>query len=692
MKYQLLILFVLCASTYGKAQDDEEKQRIVEQRIEFIGENLEDSDVDFTTYFDDLFFFFDTPLNLNTASFEEFQRLHLLSDVQIQSIINYRTSFGDLLSIYELGAIEELDPQIIEMITPFVQVEKVEKDDFKWKNAIKYGKHEIITRYERVIQEKEGYIEKPDSVLAENPNRQYLGSPDKFYVRYRNRYKDRLSFGVTMEKDAGEEFFRGSQEQGFDYYSAHLYATKVWKFKEVALGDYQVNFGQGLTMWSSFALGKSADVMSGKRFGNGIRPYTSVNETQFLRGGAFSLGNDNWNFTGFASYKGIDANIIEPDTLNNFFDARFSSFQRSGFHRTPGELEDKNSLQEFVTGGELAYSNDKLRIGIIGVYTQYDQELAPSSRAYQRYKFSGRELFTGGVNYRLYHKKMVFFGETAMSDNMKMGTINGVSWHADSRLDFMVIYRHFDKEFQSIYSAAFSESSDNTGETGLYFGAEARLTKWLSISAFYDQYNINYLSWLTDDDSEGRDFFLQANIKLNRRNKFYIRYRNDLSERNSKDDEFGIKGQVDLQKHQFRIHFDHDVNSQIRLKSRVEYINFRYGDQVSHGILLFQDIRYKFRSIPMSLYARYAMFDSDNYDARIYAYENDLLYVFSIPSYFYRGIRTYLMAKIELGSRVDMWLRYGIWSYGNVDNISSGLEEIDGSLKSDVKLQLKIRL
>ena len=95
--------------------------------------------------------------------------------------------------------------------------------------------------------------------------------------------------------------------------------------------------------------------------------------------------------------------------------------------------------------------------------------------------------------------------------------------------------------------------------------------------------------------------------------------------------------------------------------------------------------------IPLKLSARYAIFDTDNYDTRLYAYENDLLYVFSIPSYFYKGMRTYLMLKYDFGENIDFWARWGLFSYANEDGISSGLETIYGSKKSDIKLQLKIR-
>jgi len=295
------------------AQPDDESQKIIERRIEFIGENLEDSDIDLTVFLEDLYFFLENPLNLNIAEFDDLNKLHLLTDVQIVAIINYRNKFGQFLTIYELAAIPELDAEVIEMLIPFVRVDAVVKDNFKRKYAFTQGRNELLLRYERVLEQKAGYLEYPDSILAESPNKAYLGSPDKIYLRYRYQYKDRLSFGFTAEKDAGEEFFTGTQRQGFDFYSGHIFFRDVWKFQSIALGDYQVKIGQGLTMWSGFAMGKTPNVFAARRNAPLLRPYTSVNESLFLRGGAFTLGFNNWQITAFGSYKGVDANINEAD-------------------------------------------------------------------------------------------------------------------------------------------------------------------------------------------------------------------------------------------------------------------------------------------------------------------------------------------------------------------------------------------
>lgn len=686
------LLFIACLVPFFiQAQvTEDEKQRIIERSIEFIGDNLEDSDIDLTTYFDDLYYFFDHPINLNQTNFDELKRLHLLTDVQIQYLLNYIDRFGEVISIYELNAIEGFDKEIVDLLLPFVRVGEVEKEDFKWKNAFKYGKQEIFVRYERILSQKEGYTDQENDSLVQL-SKQYLGSPDKYYLRYRNTYKDRISWGLTAEKDAGEEFFKGTNKYGFDFYSGHLFFKDLWKFKKLAIGDYQLNIGQGLTMWSGFAIGKSADVFNARRFGYGLRPYTSVNENQFLRGVGFQIGiGEKIDFTGFASYKRIDANINEVDSTD-LFDNSFSAFQISGYHRTVKEMADKGAIGELVTGGEVAFKGKDFKIGLSSVYTTYDTPLNASLQPYTQYKFNAQQLLTSGVNYTYYFRKLSFFGETSFSDNFKFGTVNGVSWHADPKLDVLFVYRDYNKAFQSLYSAGFGESSDNTSEKGMYFGIQARLSKRLSATAYYDQFKYTHFKYLTDDLSEGREVFAQLNFKINSRASTYIRFRNKVTERDTKEDVAGVDQQVKLNKTTLRLHYDQRVNSQLSLKYRVEWTRFLFDEDQSNGILMFQDIVYSFKKIPLKLYNRIAIFDAESYDARMYAYENDLLYVFSVPSYYNRGLRSYLMAKYEIGQRFDIWLRWGVWSYDNVQTISSGLEEINGTNKMDLKLQVKMR-
>src|SRR5690606_7231297 len=95
---------------------------IIEQRIEQIAESAENDELDFNTLFETLTIYYESPLNLNIATREELSSMSLLSNFQIASFLEYRETYGSLLSIYELSAIEGWDMQIINAILPFVIV------------------------------------------------------------------------------------------------------------------------------------------------------------------------------------------------------------------------------------------------------------------------------------------------------------------------------------------------------------------------------------------------------------------------------------------------------------------------------------------------------------------------------------------------------------------------------------------
>ncbi|HLG02914.1 MAG TPA: helix-hairpin-helix domain-containing protein, partial [Bacteroidia bacterium] len=195
----------------------------LQQQIEILAEQLADEDADLTTLRESLEYYSAHPLNLNSATQEELSELMLLDDIQINNLIAHRNRFGHLMNIYELQAVEGFDLQTIYKILPYVKV-SVDPDraHFSAAEMWKHGRHEIVLRDQRILENRQGYTPADSVTLAENPNARYLGSSDHLYARYRFTYGNFVSAGFIADKDAGEEFFKGSQKQGFDFYSAHL--------------------------------------------------------------------------------------------------------------------------------------------------------------------------------------------------------------------------------------------------------------------------------------------------------------------------------------------------------------------------------------------------------------------------------------------------------------------------------------
>ena len=108
-----------------------------------------------------------------------------------------------------------------------------------------------------------------------------------------------------------------------------------------------------------------------------------------------------------------------------------------------------------------------------------------------------------------------------------------------------------------------------------------------------------------------------------------------------------------------------------------------------YGFLVFQDLIWNRPRWKMGGNLRFAYFNADSYEARLFAYERDVLYSFSFPSYFRKGFRFYLNQKFKPLKGIDIWLRYAITTYGNLKEFGSGLDKIIGNNKSDLKVQIR---
>jgi hypothetical protein len=307
-----------------KLEYEAQKSFVIEQSIEMIAENSESEDADYTTLFDLLSIFYDRPINLNHQEIKsDLQQIRLLSDFQIDNLLTHIEKNGKLMAIYELQSIDGFDPQTIRNVMPFVAVNtEFYSPHISIDDMFKSATNEIFIRYSRVLEEQDGFYDQDrltelygsetaaDSAWKASPNSRTLGSQDKLYMRYRFKFLTNLSIGFTMEKDAGESFlgnkkaeelFDIKSRKGFDYYSAHFYIKNIGKIKALAVGDYHVQFGQGLTFWSGLAFGKSTNILSTKKNALGIRPYASVDENLFLRGAAATIGLGKFEFTAFGS-------------------------------------------------------------------------------------------------------------------------------------------------------------------------------------------------------------------------------------------------------------------------------------------------------------------------------------------------------------------------------------------------------
>ena len=255
--------------------------------------------------------------------------------------------------------------------------------------------------------------------------------------------------------------------------------------KQLAIGDYQVQIGQGLNFWSGLAFGKSADVINIKKSGQVILPYTSVDENLFMRGGAVTLGIKNFEATGFYSKKKIDANISITDTIKDEV-LEVTSFQQTGYHSTPAEIQDKDAIDEMIIGGHFAYKSRGMNLGFTASQSAYSALLNRSLQTYSQFEFSNNKNINIGADYNFIYRNINFFGEFAGSKNGGMAYLNGAVISLDPRLSVSILQRNYERGFQNLFSNALGEGSKNTNEKGWYFGAASSINSKWAVSGYFD--------------------------------------------------------------------------------------------------------------------------------------------------------------------------------------------------------------
>ncbi|NHB68383.1 ComEA family DNA-binding protein [Perlabentimonas gracilis] len=689
MIYKRLIILVIFALALGTSfvlgQDFEvDPQSIIADIIENIVANSEDESIDVDALAEDLIYYSENPINLNSTTAEELGRLLFLSDFQVRALLDYVKDHGAMQTIYELQLVVGFDFSDIRNLVPFITISS--EIETTRRPLFQYGKHDMFVRARSLIETQQGYTPAP----IDNPTAtRYAGNKLGLYTRYTYSTRGGFQFGFVGEKDPGEEFFRGSNPYGFDHYSAHMQITNVGRVKSLVVGDFNADFGQGLTLWTSASFGKSPDPMGVRKRSRGIYRYSSTNENEFLRGAGATVTLGRFEVSAFGSYKKIDANITDSLIDGNYY---FTSRPTSGLHRTPNEISNKKTLGEFVAGGNVNFSVGNLKAGVTGSLVNLDAAYDAPNQPYRYFEPPLQNRANLGFDYTYGLGNHLIFGEAATTLGHGSGIVSGALLRLHSLLTMSVIGRYYEKDYSTYYTGAFADGSSPANESGVLVGLRFLPYRHWQMAGYVDAFQSDWLRFGINAPSRGRDYLLETTYSPRSRLSFMLRYRLKQKDKNQVVDDEPTRWVVPYTQQALRFHLAYNPTREIHLKSRIE---FSWYDEENlpqeSGIMVYQDISYRPRQLPLTLTARFAVFETDSWNTRIYAYENDVLYYFSIPAYYSRGSRVFLLAKYSIGRSVDIWFRVAQTFFADQDVLGTGLDRIDGSTRSDARIQLRFK-
>lgn len=720
MRAASLIALLLCLATGLWAQPLRDSvprrdENDIDQTIEdAIIDSQSDDQTDWTFLTDNLQDLRERPLNLNTASPDLLIQLPGMNPILVNNLVNYIREFGKLTSIYELQAVPGFNVELFRLITPYVTVKESQAKDINpgilhpagpsLRTVLDEAKHEIILRTSFTQEQEKGYL--PPSINSNGDTAShYAGNGARYYARYRMRYNQNFSLAIVGEKDSGEEFKWDPNKSyyGFDYLAGHVAIRDYGRLKRLVVGDFNVQAGQGLILSTGLGFGKGSDAVNAvKRQNLGIMPYASVNENQFLRGAAATVAFGKFYATGFASRNALDASV-QADAVADSVDgadgdeaAFASSLQTSGLHRTASEIANKDAIKENAIGGRAEFKDRWLQVGITHLHQQYDLPIQVDREGYRLFDFEGTSNYVTGIDFDATYRNFNFFGEVARSKSGGFGGIGGLLASLTPKVDLAILVRNFERDFHTTKAFTFSERpTTSQNERGIYTGLRVTpSSKWV-FSTYFDQFSFPWSKYNTSFPSHGNEFLVQVDYKPSRALGFQVRFRNDEKQINGSmlPDSQQVEVLVPTNRKALRFQFSYKLNQNISIRTRVEQSSWRRGtvdapEEVSKGFIAYQDLSWKL-GWKWKLTGRFAVFNAVDYDARIYAYENDVLGFFSVPAYYGVGTRYYGIVQFSPNREIDIWARVSRSQFSNDKTVGSSLSEIDGNRRTEFKLQVR---
>ena len=620
-------------------------------------------------------------LSLNTADAAALRSLGLLTPLQINNLLTYRKLLGALASMYELQAVPGFDTALIYRLLPYVSVGNALQPSYTLRDYLHKGEHVLLLRYERQLERARGY--KRTDTLPPH----YAGTPDQLLLRYRYSFPRYASWGITMEKDAGEQFFKGAQQHGFDFYSVHFFLRDYKKIKALVLGDFAVNMGQGLIHWQSPAFGKSAMVMQIKREGEVLRPYVSAGESLFCRGAGVTLQQGCWQVTGFASLRQLDGSIGNEDSLDYV-----SALVTGGYHRSVAEAAKKGVLQQIFAGGNVVFDNGNWRIGLNVIQHHFSSPLRRGEKPYQLFALDGDQFFNVSMDYSGNWKQVHCFGEIAADADGNMATVNGLLASIAPRVDVALLYRYYSPAYRSLYGNAFGNNARPQNESGWYTALSLRITPRIRWEGYADLFSFPWLKYRVHAPSAGRELQMALTYTPDKQTEVFIRYKYTNGMENASSANTYIPPLALISKHGWRWQLAMQLGPQWKLRSRLELTRYAKTGVKQQGWLCYHELQYRFADHPFNVSARITWFGTGDSGSTVYAMESGMGAGYSVQQFNGEGWQYNISLKWKTNRRLSCWLRWNRILYRNVAAIGSGWDAIDGPGKTSFQLQVQLLL
>ncbi len=648
----LIVLLGFCTSTPSPAQadDDGAARTLFEHLID------PENETDLETMLDEIDALLDRPLCLETARFDDIAAMPFLDDAAAGAVYAALQENPPTWQAIETALEHEAARYALLRACAVLHCE--EKPSA--------GRFSLRSRFQQEDRPRRGFLDGS-----------YPGSRARLLQRLRIGIGSHLSAALLVEKDPGERLLT-------DHYAGYVSVDDIGVLRRLVLGDVSVTAGQGLVFWQSFAMGKSSQATSVMRSSALLRPSASSTEGGGPRGLGLQLDLDPIDLVLLLSSAARDASIDEEE-------GTAGSFSVDGLHRTESEAQRAGRVQEQLAGLHLRCrdAGAGLQAGMSMLAARYSL----SSRSRSPFAFEGDRAWTGGLDLRWGREKYVLYAEGAYAHTHAGALLMGAELRPSEHARISLLYRRYAARFVNLQGSGFGERSGSTqNEEGLYCGLRLLPARGLRIELWADLFRYPNRTTLLDLPASGSEMLLAAAYRPLPRTELGLRLRRERKDKSVPvQDALGrdLRSLTTRSRTGVRWDLAYESRSGLRMRLRADYAHVAHDRWLpaAQGYLLGADIRWR-PSPAVTLVASFCAYHSDNWDARLYRFEQDVRGVMRSSACDGEGVRSYFLAVANISEHLALSGRYALTVHEGEREIGTGRDAVEGDRLGTISLQM----
>lgn len=492
------------------------------------------------------------------------------------------------------------------------------------------------------------------------------GLPGRLQLRLGLRRGDGAAAHLALESDP-EEPYRWEPRRaspGFDFASGHVVLRTRRVVRQLVVGDYTIRAGLGLVLASGGPVRPSLDRPSSLAdLGRGLAPYRSTREYAFFRGTALRLARGRLETTLALSHHPIDAEPLGSGAGAPRGSVRLVS--PTGMHRTAAERRRRHGTSETTVGAVVGFGFARWRLGTVMHYSRLAHALYATGSVHPGLASRARAERAASLFLRGELPGATLVAEAAVGGRHGTAILAGWTARWGRSVEWVVLGRRYAPAFLAVHGRSLARSGDSPqNEQGLYVALVWRDGRSWHAAAAVDGYQTLLPGPSLPRPGRGRRGDLRILYAPRPWLAASLQLRARYSDERERRDVPGLPVVDALRRRTrsgVRAELRYAFSPKVTMITRAERAFSRGGGRTTRGVLLYHDLRLR-AHVRLRLSGRLTLFETDGYDARLYALEQDVAYVWSAPALTGQGQRAYLLAEWSPFGRVTVQVKWAVTS------------------------------